>query len=147
MVKKFSWFLGVVLAVTLTVGLTSGPAAAYRTESGATFNVPKPWGRIAANYKIVRKVENAIDRTRPTKRHPRPSIHVSTFLMDRSRSTQGLIKACRRGVSVRVILDRDIKSRPARRLMHVLNADNVRDRNNDGKADTRAKRRTLRLQS
>ncbi len=138
--KKLTWVLGVVLAVALTVGLTSGPATAYRPESRATFNVPKPWGRTVSNYTIVRSIEKAIDNTRPTKRHPRPRIHISTYLMDRSISTAKLIAACRRGVSVRVIMDEEIASRPSRRLMAVLNADNVRDRNNDGRADTKPKR-------
>lgn len=140
MVKKFSWALGVVLAVALTVGLTSGPAAAYRPESGATFNVPKPWGREAGNFRILRQVENAIRNTRPTKRRPRPTIHVSTFLLDRPQSSRALIAACRRGVSVRVIIDQEVASRPSSRLMRVLNADNVRDRNRDGRADTRPER-------
>jgi phosphatidylserine/phosphatidylglycerophosphate/cardiolipin synthase-like enzyme len=139
-VKRLSWALGVVLAVALTVGLTSGPAAAYRPESGATFNVPKPWGREVGNFKILRKVEKAIRNTRPTKRRPHPAIHVSTFLMDRPQSSRALIAACRRGVSVRVIIDQEVKSRPSRRLTRVLNADNVRDRNDNGKADKPSKR-------
>ena len=138
--KKFSWTLGVVLAVALTVGLTTGPAAAYRPESGATFNVPKPWGRNGTNYAIVKSVERAIEHTRPTKNRPKPVIHISTYLMDRTRSADALIRACRRGVSVRVILDEEIKSKPSRRLMRVLNADNVRDRNGNGLADRKPKR-------
>ena len=57
------------------------------------------------------------------------------FLFDRKASATALINACRRGVSVRVIIDRAVVARPLRTLVTALNADNVRDRNRDGVAD------------
>jgi phosphatidylserine/phosphatidylglycerophosphate/cardiolipin synthase-like enzyme len=93
-----------------------------------TLNVPPPpgWYAAAGNFKILRKIEGAIRNTRPTKRRPRPTIYIATYLLDRPQSVDALIAACRRGVSVSVVLDEDISSRPSRRLMRVLNADNVK---------------------
>jgi len=139
--KKISVVLAFVLTATLlTVPLAGSAAAGYTPPGGATFNVPKPWGRSAGNFRIVRAVESAIKHTRPTKRFPRPTMFISTYLLDRPQSVEALVGACRRGVSVRVILDEDIVSKPSRRLIRVLNSDNVRDRNHNGKADKKPKR-------
>ncbi len=100
------------------------------------FNTPKPYGAGPANDRIVSKVEHAIRNTVRTRKNRHPVIHISTYLLDRSPSVTALIKACRRGVQVRVILDEDIDNWNSRRLITALNADNVRDRNRDGHADT-----------
>jgi phosphatidylserine/phosphatidylglycerophosphate/cardiolipin synthase-like enzyme len=137
--RKRTLLLTVLLVVSL-VGLVAPPASAWEPAGAGTFNVPKPWGGTKANYRIVNHVERAIDRAQgPTKRYPNPTIHISTFLLDRKSSVSALVRACRRGISVRVILDRDIDNRNSRRLIRVLNGDNVRDRNGDGKADTKPK--------
>jgi phosphatidylserine/phosphatidylglycerophosphate/cardiolipin synthase-like enzyme len=134
-----SWLLSVFLVLAL-VGPVA-PASAWQPKGGGTFNVPDPWGSTKANYRIVKQVERAIDRAQgPTKRYPKPTIHIATYLLDRKDSVSALVRACRRGVSVRVILDRDIDNRNSRRLIRVLNSDNVRDRNRDGKADTKPRR-------
>ncbi len=123
----------------LTVGFVGvAPAQAYQPREGGTFNTPRHFGGQLAQYHILRHVEKAINRTfGPTKRYPNPVILISTYLLDRTRSVDALVAACRRGVSVRVILDQDIVSRNSKRLIRVLNGDNVRDANNDGKPDDR----------
>ena len=97
--------------------------------------MPNPWGSSAENTSIVRKVEEAFRHVRRTPQDPHPIILVTGFLFDRKTSATTLINACRRGVSVRVIIDRAVVARPLRRLVTALNADNVRDRNRDGIAD------------
>jgi hypothetical protein len=131
-----------IVSLALVGGLLiAPPASAYRPAPGGTFNVPKPWGGNVANNRIVRHVERAINHTRPTRKDPKPVILITSFLLDRTPSVDALVAACRRGVSVRVILDRDIVNRNSKRLIRVLNGDNVRDRNHDGKPDRPAKRR------
>jgi phosphatidylserine/phosphatidylglycerophosphate/cardiolipin synthase-like enzyme len=138
-VRRTSSLLAVLVVVSLT-GLVA-PASAYEPNGGGTFNVPDPWGSTKANYRIVKHVERAINKAQgPTKRYPNPAIHIATYLLDRTPSVDALVRACRRGISVRVILDRDIDNRNSRRLIRILNGDNVRDRNGDGKADTKPKR-------
>lgn len=116
---------GVILALAMvfTIGVT--PASASEPPHGAVFNVPRPWGTEAARYRIIRTVNRAINQTRPTAADPHPRIYISTYLLDRKPSVDALIKARNRHVSVRVILDHHIESRPALRLMRVLNRDNV----------------------
>ncbi len=116
------------LPVTLLVAslVVSGvPASAYVPPPGPTFNTPAPWGTEAERFRIVRTIERAINETRPTRRVSSPVISVSTYLLDRSQSVDALIRACRRNVQVRVILDEDIQNRNSRRLIKALNADNV----------------------
>jgi phosphatidylserine/phosphatidylglycerophosphate/cardiolipin synthase-like enzyme len=100
------------------------------------FNVPRPWGSKAQKFRLVQHVERAIRKT-PGYRtgKPRPTILISTYLLDRKPSIDALIGACQRGVSVRVILDEDINNRNSKRLIKALNADNVPDRDGDGAPD------------
>ncbi len=111
-------------------------AHGYEPSAAPTFNVPNPWGSPAQNTRIVRKVEKAFRHVRRTADDPRPIILFTGFLFDRGTSASTLINACRRGVSVRVIIDRAVRARPLRKLVTALNADNVRDRNRDGVPDT-----------
>jgi len=124
------------LAIVMLVTLVPLSAGAYEPGGGATFNVPNPWGSSAENTRIVRKVEEAFRHVRKTPRDPNPIILVTGYLFDRALSADALIDACRRGVSVRVIIDRDVVARPLRKLVTVLNADNVRDQDRNGIADT-----------
>lgn len=125
----------VLLAVLLPLGLLPPPARGYEPGGGATFNVPNPWGSATENTRIVRKVEEAFRHVRRTRRDPHPVILMTGYLFDRMTSADALINACRRGVSVRVIIDRDVGARPLRKLVTALNADNVRDRDRNGIAD------------
>jgi hypothetical protein len=136
--RKISWLSAFALVVGL---LWAVPASAYAPPGGALFNVPAPWGSDTARFRLVRHVEKAINETRPTAADPRPVILISTFLLDRTQSVDAMIGACRRGVSVRVILDEDIISASSKRLITMLNADNVRDDNHDGVADAPPKAR------
>jgi hypothetical protein len=130
--------LVVLVALLMPLVLLSQPASAeYHVPVGATFNTPHPWGGADARSKIVRTVEEAFRHVRPTRRDPRPTILIAAYLFDRKASADALIAACRRKVSVRVIIDRDVSSKPFRRLVTALNSDNVKDRNHDGVADSR----------
>ncbi|QIK65563.1 hypothetical protein G7072_03720 [Nocardioides sp. HDW12B] len=126
-------FLSVLIVAVLAGSLTPGVAqAAYTPAGGGTFNVPRPWGSDTERYRIVRHVETAMKNTQgPTAAFPNPTIHISTYLLDRSQSVDQMVAACRRGVSVRVILDEDIVNRNSKRLIKILNADNV-ERKADG---------------
>ncbi|QIK65455.1 hypothetical protein G7072_03060 [Nocardioides sp. HDW12B] len=124
----------IVLCLVLLCGLvlTSAPAFAYVPKEGGTFNVPPPWGDTEQTYRIIRHVEEAIRQVRPTADDPTPIILISAYLMDRKPSSDALIGACRRGVSVRVILDSGIGTKSAQNLIEVLNGDNPRDTDGDG---------------
>ena len=91
--------LSVLIVAMLAWSLTPGVAqAAYEPPSGGTFNVPRPWGNDNERYRIVRTVEKAMNRAQgPTAAYPNPTIHISTYLLDRRRAWT-LIAACRRGV-------------------------------------------------
>ena len=122
--------LSVILVAVLAWSLTPGVAqAAYEPPSGGTFNVPRPWGNTAEKYRIVSTVEKAMNKAQgPTAAYPDPTIHVSTYLLDRRQSVDAMIAACRRGVAVRVILDRDVVNRQSKRLIKVLSGDDVKRR-------------------
>jgi phosphatidylserine/phosphatidylglycerophosphate/cardiolipin synthase-like enzyme len=127
----------VLLAMLLPLSLLPVVnAGAYEAPGGATFNTPVPWGTAGERVHIVAKVEEAIRQIRPTKRDPHPQLIIAAYLFDRKKSADALIGACRRGVNVRVIIDRAVVSHPLRRIVTALNADNVRDSNHDGVADT-----------
>lgn len=135
----------VVLVMSLvTSGLGVPTPAAAKAIGGAdraTFNVVAPWGTKAQRWRLVRSVETAIRKV--PKRSPgeaRPTILIATFMLDRKRTVTELIEACRRGASVRVVLDDDVDNRQSRRLKRSLNGDNLRDRNRDGFADRPPKR-------
>ena len=115
-----------VLAVLLLTSLAWAPSAqSYEPNEGALFNVPRPWGSAAEKERLVTHVEKAIQETPgSTEGQPGGIILISTFLLDRDQSVDALIAACRRGVSVRVILDEDIDNRNSERIIKALNGDN-----------------------
>lgn len=120
MFKKLSVVLAALLATTVAFAPS---ASAYEPNGGGTFNVPRPWGG-ASKYRIVEHVERAIRNTRPTVDDPNPVIMISSFLFDRRASADALIAACKRNVSVRVIMDADISTKPAEDVIKALNGDN-----------------------
>ncbi len=126
--------VSLLLVAVLSVSFVVVPAAAMGPRGGSVFNVPRPYAEDPANYRIVKKVEHAIRNTVRTRKHRHPVIHISTYLLDRPTTVKTLIDACRRGVQVRVLLDEDIESRPSRKLITALNADNVRRRGQDPRA-------------
>ncbi|WP_370247747.1 phosphatidylserine/phosphatidylglycerophosphate/cardiolipin synthase family protein [Nocardioides sp.] len=114
-------------------------AATPSGQPATTFNAPRPFGDAAANNRILVRVEQAINGVPgPTKKNPEPTITIASYLFDRAQSVDALIRACRRGVGVRVILDGDISTRAEKRLVSALNGDNVADKNKDGKPDGKA---------
>ncbi len=124
-----------LLAVLIPLTLMPVPANGYEPDGGATFNTPAPWGGAGDRARIVKKVEEAIRHIRPTKRDPHPKLILAAYLFDRPSSADAIIGACRRGVSVRVIIDDEVASSPFRKIVTALNADNVSDRNHDGIPD------------
>jgi hypothetical protein len=135
--RRLPWFLTVLMIAAL---LGAPPAAAYEPNEGGMFNVPRPWGSKAQKFRLVEHVERAIRETPgPSEENPRPTILISTYLLDRAPSVDALIDACKREVSVRVIMDEDIDNRNSKRLIQALNADNVPDEDGDGVGDEEPK--------
>ena len=130
--KLLGLLLGMCLIVTLA---PAAPAAAVTFRDGGSYNTPAPWGTQQQKYRIIRRIEKAINNTPRYTNGKQSTIYVATFLLDRKRSVDSLIRACRRGVSVRVVIDGAIDSPSSKRLMRALNGDNVRDRNRNGVAD------------
>lgn len=130
-----------VLAIATALLAAGGgfAASAYAPTGGAVFNKPRHFGTEADHYRILTTIEAAINHTRPTAKDPDPVIMVTSFLLDRGVAVTDLIDACRRHVQVRVILDEDIDNANSRRLIKALNADNVKDTNGDGVADSKPK--------
>jgi phosphatidylserine/phosphatidylglycerophosphate/cardiolipin synthase-like enzyme len=117
----------VVAALTLVSVTGTLPAHAWEPAEQATFNVPRPWGSAGQRSAIIGKVEQAINHTPAGE-----TILIATYLFDRVSSVDALINACRRGVSVRVILDGRIVSGQSRRLVAALNGDNVTPKRSGG---------------
>ncbi len=138
--RKLTAIAAFMTLVLLPIAVVSSPAAAAPPR--AVFNTPRPYAGNAANFRIVNRVERAIKAMPRYKRgKPRPVITIATYLLDRTTTVTQLVKACRRGVAVRVIIDEGIQNRNSRRLISTLNGDNVRDRNHDGKPDRKPRRR------
>ena len=128
--------LALAIALIMSMGLLTAPPAAAWEPGGAVFNIPPPWGTKDQPYRIIRHVEKAIQETPAAKPEmPKPEILVTSFLLDRLRSVNALIDACRRGVSVRAIIDQGIETPTSKKLISALNGDNVVDRNGDGVPD------------
>lgn len=130
--------LVLLIALVLTMGtLSTPPAAAYQPPGGAVFNTPPPWGNQPEAYRIIRHVEAAIRNVpRDLNRGPdAPEVLITSYLLDRRVSVDALIEACRKGASVRVIIDKAITSGASVRLAKALNGDNVTDRDGDGIRD------------
>jgi hypothetical protein len=98
--------------------------------------VPPPWGTQAQSYKIITHVEAAIRAVpRDLDRGPdAPEVLITTYLLDRKKSIDELIAACRRGASVRVIIDKGIETQGSIRLARALNGDNTADEKGNPKA-------------
>lgn len=125
--------LALAIAIIMSLGLLTAPPAAAWEPSGAVFNLPPPWGTKDQPYRIIKHVERAIQETPGAKPgEPKPEILVTSFLLDRLRSVNALIDACRRGVSVRAIIDQGIETPTSKKLISALNGDNWRDTDGNG---------------
>src|SRR5215217_1451763 len=114
MLKRFT----AALASALTaVALVAAPAMAWAPAEGPLFNNPK--GSLAAKYRLQLRIEKAIRNAVPGSK-----IRIATYLLDRRASSDALINARKRGVSVQVVMDGHIDTPPSRNLQRVLNADN-----------------------
>ena len=126
--------LALLISLVLGMSMLSAPPAAAAESGGATYNVPPPWGTQAQAYKIITHVEAAI-RNVPgdaDRGADAPEALITTYLLDRKKSIDELIAACRRGVSVRVIIDKGIETDGSVRLAKALNSDNLVDSDGDG---------------
>ena len=102
-----------LLSAFLASTMLAGPASAWNPADGPNFNDPK--AGVHAKFKLVNRIDRAVANT------PRDgTIRIATYLMDRRQSVDKLLAAHRRGVNVRVILDREIASAPSRRLVREL---------------------------
>src|SRR6476661_3407463 len=121
--SRLMWkrFVAVCLALTAALFVVQVPlAAAWAPAENATFNKPPPWGDPPERRTIVQKVQDAISHT------PRgEEIIIASYLFDRRSIVDAMVGACKRGVSVRVVLDGHIDSGPSRHLVKALNSDNV----------------------
>lgn len=138
--RRSSPLRGVAVALCLLLAVTmtgASPAVAATSPTMESyFNTPYPWGSKAQRLRIINRINAAITNTpKRSTTAPNPIIIISTFLLDKADSVDALIAACRRGVSVRVIMDADIEAGNAARLTKALNGDNRTDTNGNGRID------------
>jgi hypothetical protein len=124
--RKRRLLLAVLAALLLSL-LPGVVAQAATPTQGATFNVPRPWGTQAQQYRNLDKVVSAVRSANPGSR-----ILLTSYLFDRSYVVDSLVAACRRGVAVRLILDGDVVNNSQRRIVEALTNDQWVDRNGDG---------------
>ncbi|HEY3528489.1 MAG TPA: phospholipase D-like domain-containing protein [Nocardioides sp.] len=114
-----------VIALALAAGMTSPAQASpdhYNPTGGATFN--NPYGGNAAAHRIVHKLVRTINSV--TSGH---KIRIASWNFRSNRIADALIRAHRRGVSVRLIMDYgnwnpDVSNRIARRTAIALSRHN-----------------------
>ena len=113
MLKKLG---AAVLAGALTLTLTATGAQAYTPDDGATFN--NPWGNLADKERLLTKITRTVESA-----HKGSTIRIAAYSNDRKDVTDALIKAHRRGVNVRVLLNDNWTSYQTKRLRNVLGTD------------------------
>lgn len=140
--------LGLVASIVLT--LLTAPAsvaAGFVVAPGVTMN--NPLGGSEATWRILHKIESAIDHTCDPSCAPGApqTILISTYLMDRKVDYNKLLAAHDRGASVQVLMDSSIISLQSNHLVDVFghpdkdgngevnDADGI-DRTCDGKVDS-----------
>ncbi len=130
--------LALALALLLSLGLVTAPPAssAYDPSDSGVFNTPPPWGEKQEPWRIVRHVMDTL-RAVPDAQagQPKPEVLLTSFLLDGSARIDQMIAACRRGISIRVIIDKGIETKGSKRLIAALNGDNRVDRDGDGIVD------------
>lgn len=125
MLRQFHRLLALVVSAVLVLSLAPAAVAApddseeltalksYRPAAGVLFN--NPAGPYSAKYRIRNHTDRAIDAA------PRGStIRIVQYAMNFSSSTQKLIRAHRRGVNVRILVDDRHNYRQHRQLRAVL---------------------------
>lgn len=115
-----------VLLSALLLSVLPGVPAQAAVPEGATFNVPRPWGSKAQKYRNINKVIKAIEQVPAATERRQPVILISSYLFDHRPSAEALVGACKKGISVRVVLDGDIDNKTSRYLISALNGDNGR---------------------
>ncbi|HET7066515.1 MAG TPA: phospholipase D-like domain-containing protein [Nocardioides sp.] len=120
--KKLCLALVLPVVAALFMAGTPGPAQAtplhYNPTRGATFN--NPYGGSVAAHKIVRKIVKTVDSVRTGHK-----IRIASWNFRSNAIANALIRAHRRGVSVRVIMDYgnwnpDVSNQIARRTHAAL---------------------------
>jgi phosphatidylserine/phosphatidylglycerophosphate/cardiolipin synthase-like enzyme len=105
-----------VVAAILLLALTPAAASAFTPASGPRFN--NPWGKFPAKERLLTKIRNTINAT------PKgATIRIAAYSNDRKDVTDALIRAHRRGVDVRVLLNDNWTSYQTRRLRRVVGGD------------------------
>ncbi|MGH3470339.1 MAG: phospholipase D-like domain-containing protein, partial [Thermocrispum sp.] len=110
------------VCIAMVLSVLSGPSAwAFSPRPGPTFN--NPYGTIDQKYVIQRRVNQAIDST------PRGgAIRIAVWAISLSSSANKLVRAHRRGVDVRVIVQRDRSKTPQFRQLQRVLGTNARNR-------------------
>jgi phosphatidylserine/phosphatidylglycerophosphate/cardiolipin synthase-like enzyme len=104
------------VAAMLLLILTPAAAAAFTPANGPRFN--NPWGDFPAKERLLTKLRNTIDATPKS-----ATIRIAAYSNDRKDITDALIRAHRRGVDVRVLLNDNWTSYQTRRLRRVVGGD------------------------
>jgi phosphatidylserine/phosphatidylglycerophosphate/cardiolipin synthase-like enzyme len=102
-----------LIALVMATSVAALPAAAYEPSAGAHFN--NPGGTRAAKNRLHTYVRQAINHT------PRgQTILLASYSFDRPDIADALIRAHRRGVNVRVVLNDNWTSLQTRRMQRVM---------------------------
>ena len=110
---KKTLIAAVLTALTLTLLGTAAPASAYTPPPGAAFNDPD--GTRAAQNRLAVRVRESI------KSVPRHGVvRIAAYSFDRKDIADALIGACRRGVSVQIVLNDNWTSRPTKRMRRIM---------------------------
>jgi len=106
-----------LITSVLLLPLFSGTAAAYEPRGGPVFNQPVPNGD-PDTFNIANHITRAI-RGVPGKsrRVPNPRIKIATYSHDLKGTTDALIAAHRRGVSVQMVINDNWTSRETERMI------------------------------
>jgi hypothetical protein len=112
-------FVALVASVAV-LPFFSGPAAAYEPGGGPVFNQPVPNGD-PDKYRIAKHITRAIQGVpRRSARVPHPAIKIATYSHDLKGTTDALIAAHRRGVSVQMVINDNWTSYQTKRLIQRL---------------------------
>jgi predicted outer membrane repeat protein len=109
----------VLVTVLVALALSAPAAAAFEPPEGAVFNEPR--GTVAARWRIVHTVDDAIRGAQPGSR-----VLITSYYFDSVSSANALIDAHARGVRVQVVVDGiHATTKQPLRIAEKVNADNI----------------------
>jgi predicted outer membrane repeat protein len=108
-----------LVTVLVALALSAPAAAAFEPPEGAVFNEPR--GTVAARWRIVHTVDDAIRGAQPGSR-----VLITSYYFDSVSSANALIDAHARGVRVQVVVDGiHATTKQPLRIAEKVNADNI----------------------